>query len=161
MGQIWKKYYDTSLELDSDKQQKIEQDVPNQDSISFEVQDGIDMVIINEDRGNFTPMFLLTTEKILFNQNSGLYHQNQSDGQLDTMISAHYFNADKSHWEPIIERFMFIFHMKQVKKKTIQIIQILEPLNINFSIYLSGVVHDFIKLWEKSHKRSERFQKQI
>lgn len=40
--------------------------------MTFEILDGVDIVVINEDKGNFTPMFLFTTEKVLFNQVSGL-----------------------------------------------------------------------------------------
>lgn len=76
---------------------------------------------------------------------------------MDTILAAHYFNADKSHWEPIIERNELVVNMKRVKKKNIQIIKIDQPLNINFSVYLSGVIHDFMQLWEKSSKRAERF----
>ena len=120
MSDLWIKYYAQSLELDSIKQHKIEQDLPNQDSCSFEVQNGVDVVVINEDRGNFTPMFLFTTEKVLFNQVSGLGQQDVTDGSLDTILAAHYFNADKSHWEPIIERNKIVVNMKRVKKKNIQ-----------------------------------------
>ena len=38
----------------------------------FLVEGGADIVIINEDGGNFVPMFLLSCETINFNQQSGL-----------------------------------------------------------------------------------------
>ena len=38
------------------------------------MENGLDIVVINEDKGNFIPMFLFSTEKVLFNQNSGLNH---------------------------------------------------------------------------------------
>ena len=40
----------------------MEQDIPSEDSIDFKLEQGADIVIINEDKGNFVPMFLLSCE---------------------------------------------------------------------------------------------------
>ena len=88
------------------------------DTIEFEIQDGVDIVIISEDKGNFSPLFLFTTEKMHFNQNSGIDHKDSAEGNIETIISSHYFNAEKSNWEPIIERIELIVEMKREKQKS-------------------------------------------
>jgi hypothetical protein len=90
---------------ESDKIRQKEQDVVPEDVIEFILDQGADIVIINEDKGNFVPMFLFSTESVTFNQNSGLQQQDRSDGYADTKCSLYYFNAQKGYWEPAIERF--------------------------------------------------------
>ena len=62
-------------------------------------------MIINEDRGNFVPMFLMSCEEVAYQQTSGQNEQDKSDGNADTKCSLYYFNAKKGHWEPAIEAF--------------------------------------------------------
>ena len=52
---------------ESEKQRKKEQDIPSEDSIEFVIENGADIVIINEDRGNFVPLFLFSCEQVSFN----------------------------------------------------------------------------------------------
>ena len=66
VGELWAEYNEKSIETESDKLRKIEQDVPDQNSISFSIKNGIDIVIINEDLGNFTPLFLFSAETLSF-----------------------------------------------------------------------------------------------
>jgi len=40
-------------------------------------------------------------------------------------------------------------------------VQLNDPLNINVSVDLGGVINDFLKLWEKSRRRAELFQKKM
>ena len=109
---------------ESDKQRQIEQDVPSEDSIDFNLQQGADIVIINEDKGNFVPMFLLSCEKVTFHQSSGLNQANKSDGNANTMCSLYYFNASKGYWEPAIERFGIDVVLQSVGKKNIQTVKL-------------------------------------
>ena len=147
--------------MESEKRRKIEQDVPNQDSVQFEVKEGVDIVVINEDRGNFSPMFLFSTETVTFSQTSGLGQLDVADGTAETILSTYYFNQIKSHWEPIVERVELVVDMKRVKNQYLQVVRLEKPLNINVSVYLSGVINDFLKLWEKSTLRAQAFQKKI
>ena len=48
-----------------------------------------------------------------------------------------------------------------MKKQTSQLIKINDPININVSVNLGRVINDFMKLWEKSTKRSKLFQKKM
>ena len=36
-----------------------------------------------------------------------------------------------------------------------------DPINVNVSVNLSVVINDFMKLWEKSQKRSKLFQQKM
>ena len=46
--------------------------MPTESSISFKVDQGADIVIINEDKGNFVPLFLFSCEDVMFTQNGGI-----------------------------------------------------------------------------------------
>jgi len=72
VSKMWQDYQESSIVTESDKQRKIEQDVPPESTIEFSLDQGADIVIINEDKGNFVPMFLFSCESVVFFQNSGL-----------------------------------------------------------------------------------------
>lgn len=93
VGQLWTDYAEQFAETESDKLRKIEQDIPNQDSISFVVTNGVDVVIINEEKGTFTPLFLLSAETINYDNTSGLNMTDMAEGSVDTKCSLHYFNS--------------------------------------------------------------------
>lgn len=119
--------------------------------------EGADVVLINEDKGNFVPMFLFQCEDISFKLASGQNEEEQSKGALDTQLSVHYFNKKKGYWEPAVERFSVAVEFGKVEKVSSNSVKLLEPLNINVSINLGSVVHDLLKLWEKSKKKARVF----
>ena len=79
------------------------------------------------------------------------------DGTADTKCSIYYFNSTKGYWEPAIERFSIVVHLSRAGRINTQIIQLPDPININVSVHLGSVIHDFLKLWEKSTKRAKSF----
>ena len=93
VGQLWTDYTEQSIVTDSDKLRKIQQDIPNQDSISFVVTNGVDVVVINEEKGTFTPLFLLSAETINYELTSGLNMLDMAEGSVETRCSVHYFNS--------------------------------------------------------------------
>ena len=66
VGKMWQDYQQSSIVTESDIQRKLEQDIPSEDSMYFMVEQGADIVIINEDRGNFIPMFLFSCDKVIY-----------------------------------------------------------------------------------------------
>ena len=84
VGEMWRDYQQSSIQTESDVQRQLEQDIPPEDSMSFVVQHGADVVIINEDRGNFVPMFLISCDKVAYTQNSGLNQEDRADGNVDS-----------------------------------------------------------------------------
>lgn len=85
IGDLWAKYSATkevvkAPKAELEKDVSVPKEIPSLDSINFEIQDGVDIVVINEEKGNFTPLFLFTTEKMHFNQDAGKDHQDMSDG---------------------------------------------------------------------------------
>ena len=102
-------------------------------------------MIINEDKGNFVPMFLLSCEKLTFHQTSGVNQADKSDGNADTRCSLYYFNAAKGYWEPAIERFSIVILLQRAGKMNVQNVKLLDPINVNISVYLGGVINDFLK----------------
>lgn len=66
IGKRWQEYAETSVETESEKQSKSEQDVPTESIIRFKLDQGADIVIINEDKGNFVPLFLFSCEDVTF-----------------------------------------------------------------------------------------------
>lgn len=115
-------------------------------------------MIINEDKGNFVPMFLVSCEQLVFNQTSGVSQADRSDGSAETKCSLYYFNSTKGYWEPAIERFSVLVNLEQAGKVYTQNVKLLDPININISVKLGGVINDFLHLWEKSTKRAKSFQ---
>lgn len=87
--------------------------------MTFTLNEGADIVIINEDKGNFVPMFLFSCEKLVYINNSGLNQADKSDGNADTKCSLYYFNSTKGYWEPAIERFSVVTVLKRIGKKNI------------------------------------------
>ena len=69
IGDLWAQHSATKLKDQAPKKKIVEEqvDIPSLDTIEFEIQDGVDIVIISEDKGNFSPLFLFTTEKMHFN----------------------------------------------------------------------------------------------
>ena len=118
-------------------------------------------MIINEDKGNFVPMFLFQCEDVAFCQTSGTNEIDASEGALGTQCSIHYFNSEKGYWEPAFERFSVTVELSQQGKVSKQVITLPDPLNINISIYLGAVINNFLKRWEKSKKRARIFQKRM
>ena len=74
-------------------------------------------MIINEDKGNFAPMFLMSCEEVAYQQTSGQNEQDKSDGNADTKCSLYYFNAKKGHWEPAIEAFSVSVQLQRILKQ--------------------------------------------
>ena len=146
---------------ESEKQRKKEQDIPSEDSIEFVIENGADIVIINEDRGNFVPLFLFSCEQVSFHQNSGINQMDKMDGTADTKCSVYYFNSTKGYWEPAVESFSIWINLSRVGKVNTQVVRLPEPININISVRFGSVVNDFLKLWEKSTKRAKSFQKKM
>lgn len=157
VGKMWQDYQESSIVTEAEKKRQVEQDIVSEDSMHFTVERGADIVIINEDGGNFVPMFLMSCETINFNQQSGLRQVDNMDGEADTKCSLYYFNSEKGYWEPAIERFTINVLLKRVGKLNSQTILLPDPLNINISVHLGGVIHLFLKLWEKSTKRAKVF----
>ena len=162
VGNMWTEYQQSSMMTDSDKQRIIyEQDIPSEDSMSFILEEGADIVIINEDKGNFVPLFLCSCEKVIYDYTSGLNQADKSDGNAETRCSLYYFNRLKGYWEPAIEHFGINMTMNRIGKANVQNIRFPDPLNFNMSVHLGSVINDFMKLWDKSNKRAIQFQKKI
>lgn len=106
-------------------------------------------------------MFLFSCEKLTFHQTSGVNQADKSDGNADTRCSLYYFNAAKGYWEPAIERFSIVVLLQRAGKMNIQNVKLLDPINVNVSVYLGGVINDFLKLWENSTKKALLFQKKM
>ena len=118
------------------------------------MEQGADIVIINEDRGNFIPMFLVSCEEVNYVWSSGMQQQDRADGSTETRCSLYYFNASKGYWEPAVEHFGVAVNLSRVGKVSVQNVKLPDPININVSVYLAAVINDFRKLWEKSTKRA-------
>ena len=63
---MWQDYNESSITTESDKQRKLEQDIIPENSMEFKLLEGADIVIINEDKGNFVPLFLFSCESVNF-----------------------------------------------------------------------------------------------
>ena len=98
------------------------------------MEQGADIVIINEDRGNFIPMFLVSCEEVNYNWSSGVHQQDKADGTADTRCSFYYFNASKGYWEPAIEHFGVAVHLERLGNKSVQTVKLPDPININVSV---------------------------
>ena len=59
ISKLWQEYTESSIETSEDKIRKVEQDIPPEMTVTFDQENGMDMVIINEAQGNFVPMFLI------------------------------------------------------------------------------------------------------
>ena len=71
---MWEEYAAKHTETEKEKVKKIEKKatgVPDEVQIDFKVREGADIVIINENKGNFVPLFLFQTEDVQFTQQSG------------------------------------------------------------------------------------------
>ena len=67
ISKLWSDYTETQIETEADKARKIEQDVPAEFLLDFQSEQGVDVVIINEDKGNFVPMLLFQCDKVTYN----------------------------------------------------------------------------------------------
>lgn len=93
VGNLWKQYNEASVQTAADKKRKMEQDIPTELILDFICDKGADIVIINEERGNFVPLILLSASTITFAQNSGLEEQDRSEGNCETRAAIFYYNA--------------------------------------------------------------------
>ena len=116
---MWQEYQQSEIVTESDKRRKLEQNIPSEDTMEFKVELGADIVIINEDRGNFIPMFLFSCEEVHYVSTSGMQQQDKADGTAETKCSFYYFNAAKGYWEPAIDRFSVAVNLSRVGKKSV------------------------------------------
>lgn len=65
----------------------------------------------------------------------------------------------KGYWEPAIERFTIKMHDSSLGNVYSKSVELPEPLNINISVNLGAVIHEFMKRWEDSAEEAEVFQK--
>ena len=81
---------------------------------------------------------------------SGVDDLDRSDTAIDTKCSLYYFNAEKGFWEPAVERFSVAVQLAKVGKLSTQVVSLPDPVRINISVRLGGVMHDCLKLMGKS-----------
>ena len=81
---------------------------------------------------------------------SGVDDLDRSDTAIDTKCSLYYFNAEKGFWEPAAERFSVAVQLAKVGKVSTQVVSLPDPVKINISVRLGGVMHDCLKLMGKS-----------
>ena len=69
IGKMWEEYASQHTVTEKEKEIKIQKKadgVPDEVRIDFKMTEGADIVIINEDKGNFVPMFLFQCEDVSF-----------------------------------------------------------------------------------------------
>ena len=137
------------------------QDIPVEGSIDFKLDRGADIVIINEEKGNFVPLFLFSCENVLFVQHSGIGQTDKSEATADTSCSLYYFNAEKGYWEPAVERFTVAVKLDSANGVSTQTVKLPDPLSVNVSVGLGAAASDLLRLWEVSKRRAKVFQKKI
>lgn len=111
--------------------------------LDFVCDKGADIVIINEEKGNFVPLILLSASTITFAQNSGLEEQDRSEGNCETKAAIFYYNPQIGQWEPAIERFSIQVLLESEHKTYTQAVRMNTPININVSVEFAGVLSDF------------------
>lgn len=128
-------------------------------SIGFECK-SIELVVINEYQGNFLPMILLLADKVGFNSGvTTVGEATKMKGEAETSVCMNYFNAPVGFWEPAIEKFLISVKLFGNGKAFKQAIEIVDPLNINISVGLAGVLANFGKLWTIAAEKAEKYEK--
>ena len=76
--------------------------------------------------------------------------EKRQEGNADTNLSVHYFNAKNGYWEPAIEQFVIAVNMQNNNLLNTISLKFPKPINVNFSTYFAKVISEFQKFWAQS-----------
>ena len=101
LAKIWTDYAVNDVVSDEFKDYKKETAVYPETQVDI-TADGAELVIINEEKGNFVPLFMTKVEGIKFSMADGVI-EDTMEFYGDTGFSVYYFNQNSGYWEPAVE----------------------------------------------------------
>ena len=117
LAKIWSDYAVNEVVSDEFKDYKAITSVPPETHVDL-ISEGAELVIINEEKGNFVPLFMTKIDRITFTMSEG-HVEEQMDSYGDTGFSVYYFNQASGYWEPAVEPVLLTLKLIKNQKKTI------------------------------------------
>ena len=92
---------------------------------------------------------------------SDIHAETTQEAYGKTSCLMRYYNTSSGYWEPAVESFTLMFKLAAHKKRAVQSVRFLTPLNLNVSTDLAGCLSEFQRLWNESKKKAAKFAKRV